>query len=158
MDKTQAPASYNACECLIDLGIEEQPINVLSSEYSDEPSFVCQPEPSAPVAAPVEPKAVNGLSEVFAGEQNASAETQPADVTGKEKEEKLLKEKISGDATGLGIQRLVEVKDSKITVSANYNTRYFYKSNPQSVKHIDRLSPATRDIMVWENGLSVNVG
>ncbi|MBG30452.1 MAG: hypothetical protein CMI31_10695 [Opitutae bacterium] len=86
-----------------------------------------------------------------ASEENASSTEDAA--TEKENEGDTLKESIGGDSGGLGIQRLVEVKDSAITVSASYSTRYYYSSNPEKVK-----VPTKKDITLWENGLSVNIG
>ena len=91
-----------------------------------------------------------------AEESNATEENaNPDPEASKEEENKedTLKESIGGDSGGLGIQRLVEVKDSAITVSASYNARYYYTSNPEKVK-----SPTRKDITLWENGLSVNIG
>ncbi len=103
------------------------------------------------VVAPASGKDDNGtdLQELF----EESPVTEPKAAAEEEEDDETLKETIGGDAPGLGIQRLVDVKDSAITVSANYNTRYYYSSNPEKVKNVAR-----QDITLWENGLSVNVG
>ena len=83
--------------------------------------------------------------------QEGTEETETTEE-GEEKDE-TLKEEIGGDSSGLGIQRLVEVKDSAITPSVGYNMRYYYSSNPEKVR-----SPTRKDIMLLENGLSLNLG
>ena len=96
----------------------------------------------------VEP-ASNGDSNATAKDANASDSV----ASGGENNETLT-ESIGGDSTGMGIQRLVQVEEgSQISVSANYNTRYYYSSNPLKVRNVQ-----TKDITLWENGLSVNVG
>ena len=119
-------------------------------------------ENSSSVATESQPPTIDNNSTIVGDvaasgeESNASEETaSSAGEAAKENESKedSLKESIGGDSAGLGIQRLVEVKDSAITVSASYNTRYYYTSNPEKVKAPDR-----KDITLWENGLSVNIG
>ncbi|MBO94613.1 MAG: hypothetical protein CMI32_06925 [Opitutales bacterium] len=90
------------------------------------------------------------LQEVL--ENNASL-SEPEALVEEKKEDEIPKKTIGGDAIGVGVQRLVEVKESDITVSASYNTRYYYSSNPEKVRNGGR-----QDVTLWENGLSVNVG